>query len=130
MHPTEEVTIHAFIASHRRDRWLLKLESNRHRGEILDRLNHCADLDPRNARWLASNTDVVGLLKSHGAPEVCYVLSACESIDGREMPLEEAVAKTESGGWGTLVSCIPGRLAYYYDEGGARRALLTRNAPD
>ena len=30
------------------------------------------------------------------------------------------------GGWGTIVSCLPGRLAYYYDEEGARRMLLER----
>jgi hypothetical protein len=42
------------------------------------------------------------------------------------MPLEEAVAAAEAGGWGTIVICIPRQLAYYFDECGERRALLVR----
>jgi hypothetical protein len=53
-------------------------------------------------------------------------MSDIADIDGRELPLAEAVDRAELGGFGTIVSCIPGRLAYYYDESGARRLLLSR----
>ena len=40
--------------------------------------------------------------------------------------LAEAVAEVAIGGWGTIISCLPGQLAYYYDECGERRMLLER----
>lgn len=126
MHPDEETFIRSFIVAHRRPRWLQLLASEKRRNEMLDRLNHCAEFDPRHVRWLASNADVVGLLRSRGAPDTCRVLSYVSELDGREMPLEEVVDSLYEYGWGTVLICIPGRLAYYYDECGSRRALLER----
>ena len=45
-----------------------------------------------------------------------------------ELPLAEAVWEATAAGWGTLLGCVPGRLAYYYDECGLRRMLLERPA--
>jgi hypothetical protein len=120
----EEVIVQAFIAPHRRSRWLSSLVSAKRRRKFLDCLNHCADLDTRYARPLAANADVVTVLRSLGAPATCYVVSDTAALDGREMPLAEAVAAAELAGWGTLISCIPGRLACYIDEAGSRRRLL------
>lgn len=58
---------------------------------------------------------------------MCYVVSDASDIDGQEMPLAEAIEAIELRGWGALISCIPGELGYYYDECGARRALLMRS---
>jgi hypothetical protein len=127
MHPHEEATVLAFIASSYRARWLTKLASAKHRGSFLDRLNHCPDFDERYASPLPSKADVVTLLKARGAPDSCHVTSDIASIDGHEMSLAEAVERAELGGFGTLVSCIPGRLGYYYDESGTRRLLLERS---
>jgi hypothetical protein len=126
MNPNEEAIIRAFISSPRRPRWLESLASAKRRGPMLDRLNHCRDLDERYATLLPSNADVVALLKSHGAPATCYILSCTQGIDGQVLTLDEAVSAAELGGWGTIISCIPGRLAYYYDECGKRRMLLER----
>jgi hypothetical protein len=128
MNEHEEAIIRAFITSARRARWLESLGSAKRRPPMLDRLNHCQDLDERYATLLPSNTDVVALLRSRGAPGTCYVLSCTEAISGRVLPLAEAVSGAASGGWGTIISCIPGRLAYYYDECGERRMLLERPA--
>jgi hypothetical protein len=128
MHPHEEAMIRAFVAPPRRTRWLESLASPKRRSGFLDHLNHCRDIDDRYATPVPSNADVVALLKAHGAPATCYILSATDALDGRELPLAEAVAQAHSGGWGTLLSCIPGRLAYYYDECGERRMLLKRAA--
>jgi hypothetical protein len=95
---------------------------------MLDRLNHCRDFDNRFLTPLPSNTDVVALLRSRGAPATCYVLSCTEQIDEQDMELENAVSKAEQGGWGTIIGCIPGRLAYYYDECGERRMILERDS--
>ena len=126
MHAHEEATIRAFIIPPRRPRWLESLAAEKRRASFLDRLNHCRDIDERYATPVPSNADVFALLKARGAPVTCYVLSATAALDARELPLAEAVAELERGGWGTIISCLPGRLAYYYDECGERRLLLER----
>jgi hypothetical protein len=126
MYPHEEATIRAFITPPRRTRWLESLASAKRRAPFLDCLNHCQDIDERYATPLPSNADVVEALQARGAPATCHLLSATTALDGREMPLAEAVAESEMGGWGTIICCLPGRLAYYYDECGERRFLLER----
>jgi|GEM_PF-2902428 len=97
-----------------------------HRTQVLDALNHFRDLDPRYSIGLPARTDVVAALRQRGAPETCYLISAVPELDGREMPLAEAIERIESAGWGTLVGCIPGRLAYYYGEQGEERTVLEK----
>jgi hypothetical protein len=128
MHPHEEALIRAFITPERRSRWLEGLASAKRRSKQLDRLNHCRDLDERYATELPSNADVVALLRARGALPTCYVLSDTRELDGRELPLADALWEAEAAGWGTLLGCVPGRLAYYYDEQGFRRMLLERPA--
>ena len=128
MNEHEEQTIAAFILKERQDRYrfLLGNSDPRKRAKGLDRLNHCADLDPRYATWLPGNTDVVRLLRREGSPGEVYVISNTDAIDGKMLPLEEAIDEAEDGGWGTIISCIPGQLAYYRGEEGEGRALLKR----
>lgn len=95
---------------------------------MLDRLNHCRDLDVRFAVVLPSNANIEDLLIARNAPDTCYVLSANDDIDGREMNLCDAIEQARLGGWGTLIGCIPNRLAYYYDECGERQMILERDA--
>jgi len=94
---------------------------------MLDRLNHCRDLDSRFARSIPSKSNVQELLTAQNAPQTCYVVSANDEIDGREMELSDAIEQAKLGGWGTLIGCIPNRLAYYYDECGERQMILDRD---
>ena len=55
-----------------------------------------------------------------------YVLACSCDADGKTMPLLKAMDETTEAGWGTIISCVPGELAYYYDEEGERRAILER----
>jgi hypothetical protein len=126
MHPHEEAVVRAFIDPPRRARWLDALASAKRRRPFLDRLNHCRDIDDRYAKPLPPGSDVVALLRSMGAPANCHVVSDIADIDGRWLPLVEAVDRAELGGFGTIVSCLPGCLAYYFDESGSRRFLLLR----
>ncbi len=127
MHPHEESIIRSFIKPARRARWLDSLATAKRRVRILDRLNHCQDIDERYATLLVSNAMVVDLLKARGAPALCYVLSSGPvKLDGQELPLAEAVEQITAAGWGTIIGCLPGKLAYYYDECGERRMLLER----
>jgi hypothetical protein len=127
VHTDEEATVNAFITPARRERWLEALASAKRRKNFLDRLNHCPDIDERYATLLPSNAEIAAVLRSHGAPALCHVISDLAEIDGQMMELDDVIDQIEFAQWGTLISCIPGRLAYYYDESGARRMLLQRD---
>ena len=127
MHAFEVDFVRAFITRHRQDRWLEFLASKDRRGRFLDRLNHCRDFDDRFVTLVKlSDVELVSALVKQGAPRSCYVLSDDDSLDAQEMLLADAVAGASSSGWGTIVICIPDRLAYYYDECGERRMILNR----
>ena len=126
MHKHEEAIVRAFIIPEKRDRYLTLLGKKKRRPKVLDALNHFRDLDQRYCISLHSSTDVVAALRDRGAPEKCYLISAIRELDGREMSLSEAIETIEIEGWGTLVSCVPGRLAYYYGEHGEERTILER----
>ncbi len=55
-------------------------------------------------------------LRALGAPDVCFVLSEDETLDGLSMPLDEAVQRALWSDSGALISCIPAKLALYADE--------------
>jgi hypothetical protein len=126
MNENEEAIVRNFIVRERRNRYIEMLGNKKRRREATNRLNHCDDLDPRYSTPIPSTANVVRLLQAKGAPDTCCVISdACE-IDGRTMPLQEAIDTIEHEGWGTLVGCIPGRLAYYYGEEGEQRLILEK----
>lgn len=124
MNEHEEKTVASFLLKEKRSRFRHLLSSPRKRRAGLDRLNHCSDLDPKFVEWLLSNADVIGILKQAGSPSQVYLISADSSLDASTLPLAEAVEAAARCGWGTIISCIPGKLAYYYDECGERRAIL------
>lgn len=119
-----------FIVPEKRARYLSLLESKHGRKKILNGFNHCRDLDPRFAKRIPANQDsdpaIEALLRQKGAPDTCYVMSDNSDIDGREMPLTEALLKTVAMDSGTLISCIPGKLAYFEMEGFDGRYILER----
>lgn len=122
----EEQTIKASMLKERRDRYLSFLGNNKRRKEVLYRLNHCKDFDECFMQWLPSNADIVNILLKAGSPSEVYVISD-SNIDRKIMPLSDAIHETSMTGSGTIVSCIPGKLAYYYDEVGERRGILKRS---
>jgi hypothetical protein len=119
-----------FIVPEKRARYLSLLESKSGRKKILNGFNHCHDLDPRFARQISSShnsaASIEVLLRQKCAPDNCYVMSDNPDIDGREMQLTDALSKTVGMDAGTLVSCIPGKLAYFEMEGFDGRYILER----
>lgn len=64
---------------------------------------------------ISCRNDLIELLRSKGAPEQCYCMTFDSPYDGQEVSLIEAVEHL----WGCgqlIISCIPGKLAYYEDE--------------
>lgn len=125
----ESRLVEAFILPAKRGRYKQLLANPARRGSVTAALAHCRDLDPR---WLlpaptdAEPASIDELLRAHGAPETCYVLSESPDLDGRRLPLLSALEQVVGQGWGTLLSCIPGVLAYYEGEGPSDRYLLAR----
>lgn len=115
--------------SKRRMETLLSLGEKRRR-DVRSLLHHSVRLDPRFAQHLtdsdAFSGPVEAMLRKRGAPLTCYVLAANGNLDGREMPLREALDATIGMGNGAFVSCIPGRLGFYEYEDMKSSYLLAR----
>jgi DNA-binding transcriptional ArsR family regulator len=57
---------------------------------------------------------VIERLEKLGAPPECWTFG--NRLDGKRMPLEEALDVLIGGRSGTIASCIPGKLAYFESE--------------
>ncbi len=125
--------VKAFIVTDRKEKYLEALPNSKRRAKILDRLNH--HIDDIDSQYRISvppdnNTPSVieKLLRSRGAPSQCYVMSSSNRLDGREMPLADALRDVIGYQMGTLISCIPGQLAFYESEEIKIRYILERKA--
>ena len=120
MNEHEEKFVKSFIAKNRRERYLTKLASKKGRKAITDRLAHNLDFEMKYAYQLQASQHSVkvleALLKEKGAKGSCYVLSENSKIDGKELLLSEALNEVVGYTMGTVISCIPGILAYYESE--------------
>ena len=127
-----EAAIRAFAAPKRAGRYLSLLGTPRGRARMRATLAHAFELDLRYATRLSGADSlppaVAKRLRALGAPNVCYCLSENSQIDGRELPLDEALAATVGYQMGTLISCIPGALCYYEGEDSGERYVLQRAA--
>jgi len=69
------------------------------------------------------------MLKSTGADlnnVLCYVISDLGDLDGREMTFGDALCGHTYGGFGTIMSLVPGHLAYYCPETPGKHYFLFR----
>ena len=107
-----------FILSPHRPRFLESLRNARLRRKLRDQLAHFSWLDRRYSVDAGPVDDaaLTQRLRALGAPDVCFVLSEDETLDGLSMPLDEAVQRALWSDSGALISCIPAKLALYADE--------------
>jgi hypothetical protein len=126
----ESLTVETFVAPNRRQRWLDGLADRRLRMKVLSRLAHSDDFIERLARPLhvsgRREEQVRALhqaLLERGAPPECHILSADDEIDGRLLPLPDAIEACIDDG-GALLICIPERLALHLPEAPAEPVLL------
>ena len=100
----------------RRMQTLLGLGEKR-RADIRSLLHHSVSLDQRYAQHLTGSDAFSGpletMLREKGAPAMCHVVAADIDLDGRDMPLAEALDAIIGMGNGAFVSCIPGRLGFF-----------------
>ena len=130
MNVHEEQFAHSFITPEKRERYLSMLDSKRGRKKLRDGLYHCRDLDSRFAHLVPTgeqySESIERVLKSKGAPDKCYLFSADDKFDGREMLLSEALSEVVDSGSGTFVSCIAGKLGYFEFEDMKERYILEK----
>ena len=135
----EEGAIRAFIQRNKQERFLEFLAHPKNRKKFTASLAHFRYFDQRFAtpipwkvnpklklweRHVQGIETIHRLLKSKGAGLTCWVISEDPEIDGRKMDLRAALEHVNGRQIGTILSCVPGKLAYFESED--ETLLLTR----
>jgi hypothetical protein len=120
--------VESFIRPGKRDRWLELLQTLRGRKKLRMSLAHCADFEPKAIVEIVSNqqnaASIFQMLREFGATDTCYLISENDSWDATEPDLQSVLREIVGYGFGTIVSCKPGVLAYYEGEGPSDRFIL------
>jgi len=130
MNPHESAFVESFIVKPRQERSLEVLASSKGRHKLTSKFDH------HGRDYIASEcirpilpryqhpSEIAKILRGMGAPETCHVIGG--ERDGEDMDLLTALKEVVGYGTGRVLSCIPGKLAYF--EGEVReRFLLVRD---
>jgi hypothetical protein len=135
----EEASIKAFVLRGKQERFLSFIASPKNRRKFTRELPNFPwfdrkittsvpwKVDPSLPLWgrhLQGIENVSRLLHAKGAGKTCWVISNNSRIDGQEMNLDSALESVAGSDWGTILSCIPGKLAYF--KGEAESLLLAK----
>lgn len=126
----EAAFVKAFLASEKRARWSQYLADPKRRKEILSRMSVALPYLPELGTEVPGAQDfpieLEKLLRAKGAGPACHVMVDGLKIDGREMPLSEALRAICMHERAALLSCLPGRLAYFKPSSPGRGVILER----
>ncbi len=127
----DQALIAAFVKRNKRDRYREILSDPKLRRKFTDKLAHFADFDPAyrlpfDGKKLFPDSIARELLKRN-SPNVIFAISEDPTLDQKELPLLEALNRIVGYGMGTVLSCIPGRLAFVETE--EERYMLERHDP-
>lgn len=127
----EQAIVRAFIRKDKQERSLFLLSNPERRRKFTDGLAHFKWLDMRFAHRIPASTahtagELISLLRRKGAGQMVWVVSEYAPIDGRETSLEEAMEQTWGLCMGTILSCVPGKLAFFRGEDMRSEYLLER----
>jgi hypothetical protein len=118
--PHERLFIATFVDPSRRQRWAEFLGNKGRRELFLTRLADSRDLIRSLMRPIepsAKNAkQIIDQLNRWRIPDHCHIISQCKELDGCEMPVKEAINEVFGIGLGSVVSCLPGKIAYYDGE--------------
>ena len=122
----EKELVYNFIIKRKRDRYLQFLNNPKNRRKFLRELGHFKDFKDNSIIYIPKNQqnedEIVKRLIKLGSNKECYIISEDSNIDATYMPLILAIKHVLGTGMGTIISCIPGKLAYY--EGEDERLIL------
>jgi len=123
--------ISAFVKRSKRDRYREILSNPRLRHKFIDQLAHFKDFDPKYRLSIPSNKlfvdNIFRELQRRHSPKIVFVISEDPALDQKELPVIEALKHIVGRGMGTVLSCIPGRLAFVETED--ERFILERHDP-
>ena len=127
----EQEFVRSFIVKARQERCIFLLSNPDRRQKFRDALPHFKWLDERFAQPISPKVahtaaELVALLRSKGAGPRVWVISEDSAFDGQEMSLEYAMEEKWGSQQGIILSCIPGKLAYFRDEEMHSKRLLQR----
>jgi hypothetical protein len=124
--------VNTFVVRPKRARYAGFVVSPSLRPKFLAALHGGSDFDPRLKVRLPRSQDssrgYLSELRGRGAGPNGYVLSTSSEIDGRTLPIDDAVGEVHGRWDGTLIICTP-TLAYYEGELGYRFILFYPSAP-
>ena len=124
IHPAEEATLRAFVVASKRERLLNIFSSTKRRKAATELLNHFGDWDVRYTHTVSGSADVLITLVAAGAGKECHVISDDPTLDGRTLSLADAIEAAEIHPFASLLCCVPGKLALFFDEAGSTRNRL------
>jgi len=120
MNPHEVAFVGAFIVKARRERALELLASSKNRFKFTRKFDHHGRdyfisecIRPILPRY-QHPPEITNMLRGMGAPENCHFIGG--QRDGEEVELLTALEQVVGYGEGTVLSCIPGKLAYFEGE--------------
>jgi hypothetical protein len=126
---SEHLRIVAFIKPDKRDRYREILANPRQRHKFTHSLAHFADFDPKYRLSIPSSKlfadNIVRELRKRRCPTVVYAISEDPALDQKEFSLGEILQRIVGRGMGTVLSCIPGCLAFVETED--ERFILERH---
>ena len=115
-----------FVVPAKRGRLLGFISNPRTRHKFVDDLWHFRDWDSESVVQLPSSRhkaeDVLVELTRRGARGDVHL--GTRNLDGRSLALVDAIRAVVGSSSGTVVSCIPGRLAYFEGESPGDRCIL------
>jgi hypothetical protein len=127
----QQALLAAFVKRNKRDRYREILSNPLLRHKFTQQLAHFADFDPKYRLPIPSNklfvNNIAFELQKRHSPSVVFAISEDPSLDHKELPLLEALKQIVGRGMGTVLSCIPGRLAFVETED--ERFILERHDP-
>ncbi len=126
----DRAVIESFIQQSKRQRWLELMQSEKGRNKLRSALAHFAGFDPATIVPISPNQQdprsIHRLLTDSGAPRFCSLISENANWDELDMELDIALKEIVGYGFGTIVNCVPGKLAYFEGEGPKRRFILKK----
>ncbi len=101
----------------------LKIKSLLCHAHIADIVDEFKFLLPTKNQMLST---ILKILKSHNAKNTCQLIFESKIINNEEMELEDALKKFFGQSSGIIISCIPGKLAYYEGEDTDERYIIKK----
>lgn len=122
--------IKSFVIPQKQQRFLEFVNSEKGRRKFTSELDHPNFISSEFICEISPSQETVEsiskILRNKHAPPICYVISSNGTIDSCELPIDVALEETIGRGSGTVLSFLPGRLAFFENEDGDMRFILKR----